>query len=127
MVLVVDDRVEVRELLVQFLQSLGFIAVPAHDGASAEVICETLRPDLILLDLVLPDVDGTGLIQRFKQQRPDTSVVVISGNVTDEWDRLCRSLGADEVLQKPINLKDLERVLLRLLRLAPADTRKRPF
>jgi DNA-binding response OmpR family regulator len=117
MVLVVDDNAEIRDFLTQFLLRKDFIPIPVPDGAHAQVVCGALAPDAVLLDLVLPDTDGLALIRHIKAQRPDTSLVIISGWLDDELKARCREEGADDVLTKPINLNRLAQILVRLLRL----------
>jgi two-component system OmpR family response regulator len=118
-VLLVDDEAEVRQLLTRFVARLGPIAVPVGDGAQAEVLWETLRPDLVLLDLERRHADVPRLVARFKRERPRTPIVVITHEGTDQ------APGADEVLRKPIRLTRLGEALARLLRAAHAR-RARP-
>jgi DNA-binding response OmpR family regulator len=116
LVLVVDDNPEIRELLTQYLIRSGLIAVPVPNGAHAAIMCETLKPDLILVDLVQPDLEALALIERLKAQRGRTPLVVISAWLDSDRDALCRAAGADDVLPKPLDLGDLGRTLSRLLR-----------
>jgi DNA-binding response OmpR family regulator len=116
LVLVVGDHPEIRELLTQYLIRSGLIAVPVPDGAQAAIMCETLRPDLILVDLMLPDLDGLMLIRRLKAQYARAPLVVISARLNSGREVECRTAGADDVLPKPLNLRRLGRTLSRLLR-----------
>jgi DNA-binding response OmpR family regulator len=115
-VLVVNDHLEIRGVLTEFLRGLGFIAIPVRDAESARVIAERVSLDLILLNLLVLDINATALIRQLKVLRPGATIIVISGFTTPELEKECRALGADEVLQKPINLKNLERLIFRLLR-----------
>lgn len=115
-VLVVNDHFEIRSVLTEFLRNLGFIAIPVRDAESARVICERVALDLVLLNLLVLDIAATSLIRQIKTLRPGAGLVVIAGFATPELERECRALGADEVLQKPIILKHLDRAMARLLR-----------
>jgi len=122
-VLVVNDHVEVRSVITEFLRRRGFIAIPVRDADSARVICERVTLDLIVLHMIALDVAETALIRFVKRLRPATPIVVVSAAVSPEVERACRALGADDVLQKPLVLKQLHRVITRLLRRsnAPGD------
>jgi DNA-binding response OmpR family regulator len=115
-VLVVNDHVEVRSVITEFLRRRGFIAIPVRDADSARVICERIAPDLVLLHLVDLDIPESSLIRLLKRLHPTTPVVVVSAVVDPDMERECRALGSDEVLQKPIVLKQLDRTITRLLR-----------
>jgi DNA-binding NtrC family response regulator len=119
-VLVVNDHVEVRSVITEFLRRRGFIAIPVRDADSARVICERVALDLILLHMVVPDIAEAALIRFVKRLRPGTPIVVISGVVGPEMERECRALGAAEVLPKPLVFKQLDRVITRLLRTTSA-------
>lgn len=115
-VLVVNDHFEIRGVLTEFLRSLGFIAIPVRDAESARVISERVALDLILLNLLVLDLNATALIRQLKLLKPAAALIVISGFTTPELERECRALGADEVLQKPIILKTLDKLIFRLFR-----------
>src|SRR5262245_23582739 len=115
-VLVVNDHVEVRSVITEFLRRRGFIAIPVRDAESARVICERVSPDLVLLHLVVLDVAGSSLIRLLKRLHPSTPIVVVSAVIDPDMEQACRALGTDEVLQKPLVLKRLERAISRLLR-----------
>lgn len=115
-VMVVNDHFEIRSVLTEFLRNQGFIAIPVRDAESARVICERVALDLVLLNLLVLDIAATSLIRQIKTLRPGAGLVVIAGFATPELERECRALGADEVLQKPIILKHLDRAINRLLR-----------
>jgi CheY-like chemotaxis protein len=118
MVLVVDDEAEIREILAQYLIRIGLIPIPVPNGAHAQVVCKTLAPDAVLLDLGRLDTDRLALIRQIKTQRPGTPVVVMmSGLLDGKREAQCRAEGADALLPKPIDLKHLGQVLARLLRL----------
>jgi response regulator of citrate/malate metabolism len=108
-VLVVDDDFRVARIHSAFVDRVeGFRAVGvAHTGANALTAARTLKPDLILLDLYLPDIFGLDLISRIRVEGADSEVIVISA--ANEFDTVERAvkLGVASYLLKPFTLDDL--------------------
>jgi putative two-component system response regulator len=118
-ILVVDDESAARAALEMLLRREGFEVRDASDGASALAECAAFRPDLILLDILMPGIDGFEVCRRIKTT-PETRltpVVLITGLSATE-DRIQGiNVGADDFLSKPIDLNELlarTRSLLRL-------------
>jgi putative two-component system response regulator len=118
-ILIVDDESSARFALELLLRREGFEVHEVHDGASALVECSTFRPDLILLDIMMPGMDGLEVCRRIKST-PETRltpVVLITGLSATE-DRIKGiNAGADDFLSKPIDFSELlarTRSLLRL-------------
>ena len=80
-ILVVDDELDVVEFLTQLLEDNGYAVTAAYDGVEAMELVKKERPDLILLDLQMPEETGTGFYRKLhnKKQYRDIPVVVISG------------------------------------------------
>lgn len=111
-VLVVEDDPMQRELVVQLLTMSGYNVDEASDPAQAKAALASVRPDVIILDLHLPVVDGlTGLLYlRELQEDPATQeipVIVVSSDESEETYILCLSSGASEFLKKPLRLAEL--------------------
>jgi len=119
-VLVVNDHVEVRSVITEFLRRRGFIAIPVRDADSGRVISERVALDLILLHLVQLATPEVSLLRFVRRLRPSTPVVVVAPPAAPDLDRACRALGAAEVLEKPLVLRQLDRVITRLLRTGSA-------
>jgi DNA-binding NarL/FixJ family response regulator len=84
-ILIVDDHPLTREALSSLLQAHGFDVVGvASDGAEAVVEAESLQPDLVLLDLSMPGVDGITALPRLREAAPDCEVVVLTASGTEE-------------------------------------------
>lgn len=123
-VLVVDDEEDVRANLCEFLGDQGFSAVEAADGEEALAKSFTEKPDLILLDLRLPKVDGYQVCQTLKGN-PITSVIpiimVTALNATPQKVKGMDS-GADDYIEKPFDLEELLARIRMVMRRAPVMT-----
>jgi DNA-binding response OmpR family regulator len=123
-VLVVDDDVDIAEAVVAALTLAGYEARSAGTGAAALAACAEQRPDLVLLDQMLPDIDGVEVCRRLRAA-PDTSTVpiVFLTARTDEKSRV-RGLaaGADDYVVKPFSTAELVlRIRAVLRRATPVD------
>lgn len=107
-VLVVDDEQLVRDLLVQYLNLRGYRALGVRDGSDAIKMIEQAPPDLVLLDLFLPGMNGVEVLRRLRQKEFAGAVIIITGSHDEEVLEEAWALNPQEVLTKPI---DLERML----------------
>jgi DNA-binding response OmpR family regulator len=120
-ILLVDDEPKIRELARDYLEHAGFAVETAADGRAALTIARTRKPDLIVLDLGLPEVDGLEVIRTLRR---DSSVpIVVLTARDDEIDKLLGlELGADDYVTKPFSPRELvARVRAVLRRAEPAD------
>ena len=108
-ILVVDDNSDNVEILRAFLESRGYAVSEAPDGASALARLDEIRPDLVLLDVMMPGMDGWEVCRIIKQhpQMGDTKVVMVTakGGFEDKMEGL-RSR-ADDYVVKPVDFKEL--------------------
>jgi DNA-binding response OmpR family regulator len=105
-VLVVDDEPIVRDVLVRYLRQEGFQVRTAPDGASALEVFADTEPDLVLLDLMLPRIDGFEVFRRIRA-RNGTPVIVLTAR-GDETDRIVGlDLGADDYVGKPFSPREV--------------------
>ena len=114
-VLVIEDDDETRAVLVRELGSRGYRTQEAADGRSAMKRWETSRPDVILLDLGLPDMDGLEVIRRIRSES-QTPIVILSGRYAEREKVEALERGADDYVTKPFGLAELHarlRVALR--------------
>jgi CheY-like chemotaxis protein len=123
-ILLVEDNNDVRELLALFMKRLGYKAFEATTGVEAIDLASTVQPDLIMMDLRLPEMNGAEATASLKANPStrDTPLLVItaSGATTDR--RRALDAGAAEILLKPIDVTTLSNVLRRYL---SAKTTKR--
>jgi two-component system response regulator ResD len=105
-VLIVDDEPIVREVLARYLKRGGFGTVAAADGASAVAAFERDRPDLVILDLMLPRLDGLEVFRRIRAQA-STPVIMLTAK-GDETDRVVGlEIGADDYVVKPFSPREI--------------------
>ncbi|OGL27672.1 MAG: DNA-binding response regulator [Candidatus Rokubacteria bacterium RIFCSPLOWO2_12_FULL_69_21] len=108
-VLVVEDEPDIRDLIVFHLEREGFRARTAQNGADALKQIRTAPPDLVVLDLMLPELDGLEVCRRLRQDPSTAAVPVIMLTAKgDEADRIVGlELGADDYITKPFSPKEL--------------------
>ncbi len=111
-VLIVDDEVGIREWLTEILEDEGYQVACAEHAAASNRQLELGLPDVILLDIWMPDVDGITLLRQWKERYPALPpVVMVSGHATIELAVQAMSIGAFGVLEKPIAMQKLLEVL----------------
>ena len=105
-VLVVDDELKIARLIRDYLEQAGFVVTLATDGKGAIASARQLKPDLIVLDLGLPTIDGLDVIRALRMGS-NVPVVVVTARA-DEADRVVGlELGADDYIVKPFSPKEL--------------------
>jgi two-component system response regulator ResD len=105
-VLVVDDEPMVREVLARYLEQEGFAVDLAEDGEQALAAYEAATPDLVLLDLMLPRIDGLEVFRRIRERQP-VAVIMLTAR-GEETDRVVGlELGADDYVTKPFSPREV--------------------
>ncbi|HEU5125990.1 MAG TPA: sigma-54 dependent transcriptional regulator [Verrucomicrobiae bacterium] len=105
-ILVVDDAADIRELLSTILSD-DYDVTDADSGAALKELFPEMQPDVVLLDLKLPDADGLELLPSIKKQWPETEVIVLTGNATFEAAVEATKRGAYHFLNKPFDTQGL--------------------
>jgi two-component system, OmpR family, response regulator ResD len=124
-VLVVDDEPIVRDVVSRYLVRSGFTVGSAADGKSALEAFEQESPDLVLLDLMLPRIDGVEVFRRIRMRAP-TPVIMLTARGT-ESDRIAGlELGADDYVTKPFSPGEIVARVRAVLRRASADGGEAP-
>ena len=109
-ILVVDDNHDNAEIIRQYLQNRGYPITVAHGGDEALALFETVRPAVVLLDVMMPGRDGWEVCRIMKQHPTlGRSVRVIMVTALDEWQdkREALQIGADDYVEKPFDLPTL--------------------
>ena len=116
-IMVVEDYDDTRMLLKQGLEMLGYSVLEASNGQEAVDIADRERPDLILMDLDLPILDGIAATQRIRQQEHMESVPIVAVTAYPlSYSRVkAFAKGCNEYMPKPIDLSELARVVNRYL------------
>ena len=126
-VLIVDDDPSIRTMLAYVFSDVGYDVIEAADGLEALDVLRTSPPALMVLDLMMPVVDGVEVlrVRRADGLAQDTRILILTAK-TDSQDAVwCWELGADEYLTKPVDPDRLLREGLMLLRRTPDELRDR--
>ena len=119
-ILVVDDEMGIRELLNEILTDEGHTVYAAESAIQARTIREQMRPDLVLLDIWMPDIDGITLLKEWSKTGQLTMpVVMMSGHATIDTAVEATRIGALNFLEKPIALQKLLKTVSKALESSP--------
>ena len=115
-ILIVEDETNLGTTLSEYLQGLGHDARWARDGKSARLKFNETRPNLILMDIGLPDISGLDLAREFRKARKDFVLLFLSAQNDPETKVEGLEIGADDYITKPFALKELTLRLNRILK-----------
>jgi DNA-binding response OmpR family regulator len=119
-ILVVDDEPEIVRFVRAYLEDVGYRVVTAGDGQKALFVARHEKPDLVILDLMMPGMDGWDFIRRYRQER-DTPVIMLTARVEEEDQVLGLELGADDYVVKPFSPRSLVARVRAVLRRAQGE------
>ena len=103
-VLLVDDEREFVHTLSERLQTRSIEPAIAYDGEEALTMVEADQPDVMVLDLKMPGIDGLEVLRRVKQKHPETEVIILTGHGSEAEEALAAQLGAFAYLRKPVDI-----------------------
>jgi len=106
-ILVVDDEDGVRESVREILSDEGYRVIEASDGTQVLDLIRREHPQLVLLDIWMPQVDGIGLLKEIREQEPEVHVIMISGHGNIHTAVTATKLGAFDFIEKPLSLEGL--------------------
>lgn len=122
-ILVVDDKKELRVMVKAYLEQEGFRIVTAGDGQEALFVARHEKPDLILLDLMMPHMGGYEFLRAHKKEA-DTPIIILTAKLEEGDKVLGLELGADDFVTKPFSMRELAarvRAVLRRATRGPAE------
>ena len=122
-ILVVDDNPDNVDIIRHYLEARGYPITVAHDGEEALALYETVKPSIVLLDVMMPGRDGWDVCRVMKQHPAlGKQVRIIMVTALDEWDdkRQALQTGADDYVEKPFDLSKLAATVERNAALLPA-------
>ena len=106
-VLVVEDDTLTRETMGIVLEEQGYRVVLACNGSDGLLAFSEATPDLVLTDVNMPGVNGFEVLSRVRAGCPDLPVIIITANYIQDAEREARRLGADDFINKPVDLEDM--------------------
>lgn len=124
-ILVVEDEPNIVELVQLYLTNEGYEVLAAHDGREAIRLVRSEKPDLVVLDLMLPEVDGFEVCRRLRQGGNDLPIIMLTARDDDVDKIVGLELGADDYVTKPFNPRELVARVRAVLRRFERKT-KRP-
>ena len=119
-ILVVDDKEELRVLLKSYLEQEGFHVVTAVNGRDALFLARQEKPDLIILDLMMPEMGGYDFM-RTHSREADTPTIILTAKLEENDKILGLELGADDYVTKPFSMRELTARVRAVLRRANKD------
>jgi CheY-like chemotaxis protein len=121
-ILVVEDIPDTRQMMVDLLENLGHVVSQARDGVEGVRVAITDRPDLILLDLMMPTASGDSALS-FMRGTPDlSSIPIIVVSAHPDVEQIATQLGANAWLAKPVMYDELRRCINKVLSQASASS-----
>lgn len=118
LVLVVDDFEDARELYGEYLTFLGYHVIKASDGDEAVQVARREKPDVVIMDLAMPVLDGWQAVRELRRssETADAAIIALSGHDSPPNRKLALDSGADAFVAKPCLPDDLDRAIVDVLR-----------
>ncbi|MEW6544741.1 MAG: response regulator [Nitrospirota bacterium] len=107
-ILIVDDEVEIGELVGEFLKRRGYLVKTATSGEQALTMIKQEPPDLVLLDIYMPGINGVEVLRRLQAMNSPAGVIMLTASQEEPLLKTAMDLGAFDVLSKPVDLSQVE-------------------
>jgi len=111
-ILVIDDEIDLGEVIKDFLDGLGYQTFIALDATQGLDIVVKEKPELVLLDILLPNISGLECLEQIKAKSPETIVIIVSGMQDEQLAKDAIRQGAYDYITKPFDLDYLQNKLL---------------
>ena len=105
-ILIVDDKISLLKLVEEYLEGHNYRVLKATNGQEALFTARRQKPDLILLDIMMPEVDGYDFIRAYRQEA-DTPIIILTAKLEETDKVLGLELGADDYVTKPFGMREL--------------------
>ena len=106
-ILIVDDEIKIREMIAKYARHEGFETEEANDGMDAVELCEKNDYDLVVMDIMMPNLDGFSAVKEIKKFKPELPFIMLSA-LGEEYDRIHGfDVGVDDYVVKPFSSKEL--------------------
>jgi len=102
-ILVIDDSIQDREFLANILVDAGYVAHTMPDGESGVSLCRSRNPDLVLVDMMMPGINGIEVLRAIKSEQPSIKVILCTSAGSEVSVALAMRIGADGYIVKPYN------------------------
>lgn len=120
-ILIVDDHISLRTLVADYLIEQGYRVVTASDGAEGLIVARRERPALVLLDIMMPNMDGYEFLRNFRREA-ETPVILLTARLAESDKVVGLELGADDYVTKPFGMKELVARVRAVLRRVSVQT-----
>ena len=114
-ILVVDDEFDIRTMLAEFLTINNFIVKTAEDGQVAFKIFDDFKPDLAIVDIKMPNVDGPSFSRKILHKNPDFPIIIITGFAGQYDINEILEIGVKKILKKPLKFEILSETIQQYL------------
>ncbi len=122
-ILIVDDKKSLRTMVNQYLTQAGYRAVEAENGQQALFVARREKPDLILLDIMMPEMGGHDFMRAYSQES-DTPIILLTAKLEEVDKVLGLELGADDYITKPFSIRELVARIKAVLRRTEKQARR---
>lgn len=124
-ILVIEDEQAMRLLIQDYLEYLGYTVLLAPDGKTALDLVKSEPISIAFVDINLPDISGVEVMQEMRARGVNCPLVILSGNLRESYADEVAHLDVCEILEKPIDLTDLERAILTHAATSPGNSKSR--
>jgi two-component system chemotaxis response regulator CheY len=114
-ILIVDDSLLGRISIKNSLESYNFTLLEASDGQEALDLIRKEEPNLVFLDLLMPNLGGVGVLKALKEEGKEQNVIIVSADIQETTKRLCLDLGAKDFANKPVEENKMDFFLKKYL------------
>ena len=105
--LIIEDDLDLRELIASSLEEDGYSVKGCSDGSAGLEVAADWPPDIIILDLIMPTMNGFEFLRKMLNRDPNAAVIVLSGYLEKETEEIIVEMGVKDFLRKPLNYESL--------------------